>query len=101
MALTGPDGFSNPFTGIMAPPVGTKSFLVASYNGNFKNPIRRIISPLISISTSELPIYFCFYEYLALKGAHFTICTNEFNKGCFYSRTDTSNDVHSQVITTY
>ncbi|VBB34242.1 unnamed protein product [Acanthocheilonema viteae] len=34
MASTGTGGFSNPLTGIVVPPVGTNSFLVASYNGN-------------------------------------------------------------------
>ncbi|CAG9534801.1 unnamed protein product, partial [Cercopithifilaria johnstoni] len=95
-ASTGTDGFSNPLTGIMVPPVGINSFLVASYNGDSKNSMRRIISPLISISASEQPIYFCFYEYLALEGARFTMCTDEFNKECFYSKTDISKDGHLQ-----
>ncbi|VDK86914.1 unnamed protein product [Litomosoides sigmodontis] len=96
MASTGTAGFSNLSTSIITPPVGIDSFLLASYSGNSKNSVRRIISPSISISSSERPIYFCFYEYFALKGAHFTMCTNELNKGCFYSRTDVSSDVHSQ-----
>uniref|UniRef100_A0A0R3RML1 MAM domain-containing protein n=1 Tax=Elaeophora elaphi TaxID=1147741 RepID=A0A0R3RML1_9BILA len=98
MISTGTDGFSNPLTGIMAPPVGINSFLVASYNGDSKNSIRQIISPPISIPTSAQPIYFCFYEYFALEGARFTMCTNEFDKGCFYSKTDIPKDGHLQVV---
>ncbi|EFO17134.2 hypothetical protein LOAG_11367 [Loa loa] len=96
MAATGTDGFSNPLTGIMVPPAGTNAFLIASYNDDSKNPIRQIISPLISISTAPQPIHFCFYEYFALEGARFTMCTDEFNQRCFYSKTDISKDGHLQ-----
>lgn len=98
MASTATDDFSNPLTAIMVPPVGKNSFLVASYNNDSKNSIRRIISPVISISTSEQPVYFCFHEYFALEGARLTMCIDEFNKGCFYSKTGVSKDSHLQVI---
>ncbi|EJW71887.1 hypothetical protein WUBG_17207, partial [Wuchereria bancrofti] len=96
MASTGTDGFSNPLTGIMVPPAGTNAFLVASYNSDSKNSIRQIISPTLSISTWTQPVHFCFYEYFAVEGARFTMCTDEFNKECFYSKTGISKDGHLQ-----
>uniref|UniRef100_A0A158PQZ8 MAM domain-containing protein n=1 Tax=Brugia pahangi TaxID=6280 RepID=A0A158PQZ8_BRUPA len=96
MASTGTDGFSNPLSGIMVPPVGTNSFLVASYNSNSENSIRQIISPMLSISTWAQPVHFCFYEYFAVEGARFTMCTDEFNKKCFYSKTGIPKDGHLQ-----
>ncbi|VIO87891.1 Uncharacterized protein BM_BM5203 [Brugia malayi] len=96
MASTGTDGFSNPLSGIMVPPAGTNAFLVASYNSNSENSIRQIISPMLSISTWTHPVHFCFYEYFAVEGARFTMCTDEFNKKCFYSKTGIPKDGHLQ-----
>uniref|UniRef100_A0A915PZX9 MAM domain-containing protein n=1 Tax=Setaria digitata TaxID=48799 RepID=A0A915PZX9_9BILA len=95
---TGTDGFSNPLTGIMTRPAGINAYLVASYNDDSNDSIRQIISPLISIPPSVQPTYFCFFEYFALEGARFTMCTDKFFKGCFYSKTDIYKDGrHMQI----
>ncbi|VDN02300.1 unnamed protein product [Thelazia callipaeda] len=88
------DSFSNPLTGIVMPPSGSKGFLVASYDNNFNSSIHHIISPRITVSTREQPLYFCFYEYFSLGGARFAICVDKFGKRCFYSKTDILNDNH-------
>ncbi|VDO45301.1 unnamed protein product [Brugia timori] len=52
---------------------------------------------MLSISTWTQPVHFCFYEYFAVEGARFTMCTDEFNKKCFYSKTGIPKDGHLQI----